>query len=132
MYAAHRAQIWGPYGFKDAFNPSQKWFATDHLGIDQGPIVLMIENYRTGRVWSVFMQHPAIQRGLARAGFVPVAEAKNVQLMPDMAPHTPLPVAQPAHPDTAPPPPQPEAQPPHPDTAPQTPQPEAQPARQRS
>jgi hypothetical protein len=82
MYAAYRTQIWGPYGFKDAFNPSQKWFASDYLGIDQGPIVLMIENYRTSRIWHEFMQHPAVQRGLARAGFAPAAEAQNIPTRP--------------------------------------------------
>jgi hypothetical protein len=132
MYAAYRTQIWGPYGFKDAFNPSQKWFATDYLGIDQGPIVLMIENYRAGRIWHEFMQHPAIQRGLARAGFMPRIEAQSVQPIPDMTPTTPLPVAQPAQSDMAPQTPQPEVQPAHPDMTPQTPQPEAQPAQQRS
>src|SRR5882724_3174198 len=116
IYAAYRTQIWGPYGFKDAFNPSKKWFAADYLGIDRGPIVLMIENYRTGRIWHVFMQHPAIQRSLARAGFMPRIEAQTVQPIPDMTPPTPLPVAQPAHSDMAP----------------QTPQPEVQPAHQRS
>jgi hypothetical protein len=89
MYVTYRTQIWGPYGFKDAFNPSKKWFATDYLGIDQGPIVLMIENYRTGRIWNVFMRHPAVQRGLARAGFVPVTGAKTVQPIPDPAPQSP-------------------------------------------
>ena len=72
MYDTYRTQLWGPYGFKDAFNPSAKWFASDHLGIDQGPFALMIENHRTGRVWDVFMQSAAIQRGLEQAGFVRV------------------------------------------------------------
>jgi hypothetical protein len=53
MYTTYRTQIWSPYGFKDAFNPSMKWFANDYLGIDQGPIVLMIENYRTGCIWNM-------------------------------------------------------------------------------
>jgi hypothetical protein len=132
IYAAYRTQIWGPYGFKDAFNPSQKWFAADYLGIDQGPIVLMIENYRTGRIWHVFMGHPAIQHSLARAGFMPRIEAQTVQPIPDMTLPTPLPVAQPAHSDIAPQTPQPEVQPAHPDMTPQTPQPEVQPAQQRS
>jgi len=132
IYAAYRTQIWGPYGFKDAFNPSKQWFAADYLGIDQGPIVLMIENYRTGRIWHAFMRHPAIQHSLARAGFMPRIEAQTVQPSPDMTPPTPLPVAQPAHSDMAPQTLQPEAQPAHPDMTPQTPQPEAQPAQQRS
>jgi hypothetical protein len=132
MYDTYRTKIWGPYGFKDAFNPSMKWFASDYLGIDQGPIVLMIENYRTGRVWQVFMQHPAIQRGLARAGFLPVAEANNLPPIPEIVPATPQSAAQPPRSDTAPESPLPAAQPAHPDTAPQTPPPEAQPAPQRS
>jgi hypothetical protein len=132
MYATYRTQIWGPYGFKDAFNPSMKWFASDYLGIDQGPIVLMIENYRTGRIWHEFMQHPTIQSGLARAGFMPRIEAQTVQPVPDMASPTPLPAAQPLHSDIAPQTPPSEAQPTHPDMTPQTPQPEAQPTQQRS
>jgi len=69
------AGLWGPYGFRDAFNPTSNpdWYDTDYLGIDEGPIVLMIENYRTGGVWNRFMTHPAIQLGLQRAGFTPVA-----------------------------------------------------------
>ena len=106
MYATYRSQLWGPYGFKDAFNPTQKWFATDYLAIDQGPIVLMIENYRTGRIWHVFMQHVAIQRGLEHAGFAPVP-AGRIHTAPDTAPHPLHPVVQPAHSDTAPHPPPP-------------------------
>jgi hypothetical protein len=88
-----------------------QWFAPEYLGIDQGPIVLMIENYRTGRIWHVFMQHAAIQRGLARAGFVPVTEAKKGQTIPDVASQTPQPEAQPVRHDTAPQPAPPEAKP---------------------
>jgi hypothetical protein len=64
-----RAPIWRPYGFCDAFNLQADWFAPDVLGIDQGPILLMIENHRTGRVWKTFMRAPEIRRGLERAGF---------------------------------------------------------------
>jgi hypothetical protein len=132
MYAAYRTQIWGPYGFKDAFNPSEKWFAADYLGIDQGPIVLMIENYRTGRIWQVFMRHPAIQLGLALAGFLPRIEAQTVHPIRDVTPPAPLPVGQPAHSDVAPQIPPQEVQPAPPDMTPQTPSPEVQPAQQRS
>jgi hypothetical protein len=132
MYDTYRTKIWGPYGFKDAFNPSMEWFASDYLGIDQGPIVLMIENYRTGRIWKVFMQHEAIQRGLARAGFLPVAEARNVQPAPGTVSDAPQSTAQPVSPDTAPEAPLPAAQPAQPEMAPPTPSPEAQPAQQRS
>jgi hypothetical protein len=61
--------IWGKYGFKDAFNLTNFWVATDYLGIDQGPIVIMIENYLNGSVWDRFMQNPDLQVGLERAGF---------------------------------------------------------------
>ncbi len=132
MYAAYRTKIWGPYGFRDAFNPSKQWFATDYLGIDQGPIVLMIENYRTDRIWNVFMQHPAIQRGLARAGFIPMIEAQRVQPAPHLASQTPPPQARPVRHDIAPQTPQSGAQPAHPAIAPQTPPTEAQPTQQRS
>jgi hypothetical protein len=110
IYSTYRTQIWGPYGFKDAFNPSMKWFASDYLGIDQGPIVLMIENYRTDRIWDAFMQHAAIQHGLKRAGFEPVAVAKHLPPVPDATPQKPLPVAQPLRPDMAPATSQPVAQ----------------------
>ncbi len=64
-------QLWGPYGFRDAFNLTRGWWDADYLGIDQGPIVLMIENYRTRSVWNRFMLNSDILRGLERAGFVP-------------------------------------------------------------
>jgi hypothetical protein len=110
MYTTYRTQLWGPYGFKDAFNPSQQWFAPDYLSIDQGPLVLMLENARTGCIWHVFMQQAAIQRGLQRAGFEPVPAMSQVHLTPDMTPQSPLPVPRPLAPDIALPPPQPVAQ----------------------
>ena len=62
-------KIWGEYGFKDAFNLNNGWFATSYLAIDQGPIVVMIENYRTGLLWNLFMQNTQIQAGLTKLGF---------------------------------------------------------------
>jgi len=61
--------LWGKYGFVDAFNPTVNWFASDYLGIDQAPIVLMIENYKTGFVWKYCMKDPVIIEGLKRLGF---------------------------------------------------------------
>ena len=69
FYARYRPRLWGPYGLRDAYNVEEGWFASSYLGIDQGPILLMIENERTGAVWESFMTHPAVQRGLDRAGF---------------------------------------------------------------
>jgi hypothetical protein len=70
FYSQGRQSLWTAYGFRDAFNLRQPWFDTDELGIDQGPIVIMIENYRTQKVWHLFMQNAEVQRGLQRAGFV--------------------------------------------------------------
>jgi hypothetical protein len=77
--------LFGQYGFFDAFNPTYRdatfraqmghivagvaWFDTDYLGIDQGPIVGMVENYRTGLIWRLMRQSPYIKLGLQRAGF---------------------------------------------------------------
>jgi hypothetical protein len=70
FYSHFRPHIWTAYGFRDAFNLSAQWYDNAGLGIDQGPIVIMIENYRTQRVWQLFMQNQEIQRGLQQAGFV--------------------------------------------------------------
>jgi hypothetical protein len=72
FYTNFRQRIWTAFGFKDAFNIGAQWVGLDELGIDQGPITIMIENYRTQRVWHRFMQSDIVQRGLQRAGFFPM------------------------------------------------------------
>jgi hypothetical protein len=62
-------RIWGEYGLVDAFSETHDWYASWHLAIDQGPIVAMIENYRTGLLWNLFMSCPEVQQGLQRLGF---------------------------------------------------------------
>jgi hypothetical protein len=62
-------QIWKRYGFVDAFNPQQGWTAETFLAIDQGPIVVMMENHRSGLLWKLFMAVPEVQNGLRRLGF---------------------------------------------------------------
>jgi hypothetical protein len=62
-------KIWSEYGFVDAFNESKNWVASSHLAIDQGPIIVMIENYRSGLLWNLFMSCPEIQTGIKRLGF---------------------------------------------------------------
>jgi hypothetical protein len=62
-------RLWGDYGFVDAFSETHDWYASWHLAIDQGPIVVMIENHRTGLLWNLFMSCPEIQAGLRRLGF---------------------------------------------------------------
>ena len=84
MHRRYGNYIYGEYGFYDAFNPSFTfdtslrhgrlvpglgWVATDYLAIDQGPIVAMIENYRSGLVWRIMRNNPHVRRGLIRAGF---------------------------------------------------------------
>ena len=67
--ARHGDRIWGRYGFTDAFCEARDWYADTFLAIDQGPIILMIENHRTGLPWRLFMSAPEVRRGLAALGF---------------------------------------------------------------
>jgi hypothetical protein len=84
MRQAYGTHLFSTYGFLDAFNPTFQlevpvrhgkvvpgigWFDTDYLGIDQGPILAMVENHRTGLVWEVMRRNPHIVRGLRVAGF---------------------------------------------------------------
>jgi hypothetical protein len=83
--AKYGDRLYTDYGFKDAINPSftfvdagsttgdtdpvKGWVARDYLGIDQGPILAMLENQRTGLIWATMRKNPHIRRGLERAGF---------------------------------------------------------------
>ncbi len=82
MQSHYGSLLYRQYGFADAFNPTFKgtpatgsvdpklgWFDVDQLGIDQGPIIAMIENYRSGLVWNTMRKNPHIVQGLKRAGF---------------------------------------------------------------
>jgi len=69
FYEVVGEKIWGRFGFTDAFSESQNWYAKTYLAIDQGPIVAMIENYRTGMLWKLFMSDPDVRIGLKRLGF---------------------------------------------------------------
>ena len=84
MRRTYGSDLFTEYGFLDSFNPTydfggrvqhgrvvpgQGWFDGDYLGIDQGPILLMIENYRTGLLWNLMKRNPYIVRGLCRAAF---------------------------------------------------------------
>jgi len=62
-------KVWGEYGFYDAFAPNENWWANSYLAIDQGPIILMIENYRTGLLWNLFMTCPEVTGALDDLGF---------------------------------------------------------------
>lgn len=83
FYSHYRTRIVTSYGYRDAFNLGAQWWGPDELGIDQGPMVIMIENYRTQRVWRQFMQNDVVQRGLQRAGFIPLSfVAPQLQALP--------------------------------------------------
>jgi len=62
-------KLWGPYGFYDAFSETENWYPLKYLAIDQGPIPVMIENYRSGLLWKLFMSCPEIKEGLKKLGF---------------------------------------------------------------
>jgi hypothetical protein len=62
-------KLWGKYGFYDAFSESANWYPSRYLAIDQGPEVAMIENYRSGLLWRLFMSCPEVRSGLKKLGF---------------------------------------------------------------
>jgi PBP1b-binding outer membrane lipoprotein LpoB len=62
-------KLWGEYGFYDAFNPTEGWWANSYLAIDQGPIIIMIENHRSGLLWDLFMDAPEVQTALDKLDF---------------------------------------------------------------
>ena len=84
FYETYGSTLWGFDGFKDAFHPGLGWTAADYLAIDQGPIVLMIENLRSGLLWNRFMANPEIAPMLAAVGFV--ADSASVTGVPLAAP----------------------------------------------
>ncbi len=69
LYEDLGGQLWGKYGFYDAFSESENWFPQDYLAIDQGTIPVMIENHRSQLLWKLFMSHPDVQAGLKKLGF---------------------------------------------------------------
>ena len=68
-------QLWGIYGFRDGFNQTENWFEDVNTGLNQAPIAVMIENYRSGLIWKQFMSNPEIQPALDAIGFVKDASA---------------------------------------------------------
>lgn len=76
FYRDEGAELWGPFGFRDAINQQQDWVANINMGLNQAPQVVMIENYRTGLVWKMFMKNPEIRPALERIGFRPDSDQK--------------------------------------------------------
>ncbi|MGB4434777.1 MAG: glucoamylase family protein, partial [Defluviitoga tunisiensis] len=70
MLSKYGPLVWGEYGFYSAFNVDEIWFSDQYIGIDQGDIILMIENYRTGMIWDLFMSNEHIQEALNKIGFI--------------------------------------------------------------
>ena len=68
-YETMRGKVWGKYGFYDAFSEKAAWYPPRYLAIDQGPEVAMIENYRSGLLWRLFMSCPEVAVGLKKLGF---------------------------------------------------------------
>jgi hypothetical protein len=68
-YGDMKSKLWGEYGFYDAFSETAEWYPQKYLAIDQGPQVVMIENYRSGFLWKLFMSSPEVQSGLKKLGF---------------------------------------------------------------
>jgi exo beta-1,2-glucooligosaccharide sophorohydrolase (non-reducing end) len=62
-------KLWGIYGFRDGFNETENWFEDVNMGLNQGPIVDMIENYRTGLLWKLFMSNPEMEPMVKAIGF---------------------------------------------------------------
>ena len=82
IYENYKDKVWGRYGFVDSFNLDKDWYSDIVIGIDQGPILLMIENYLTGFVWRYFMRNRYIQRAMKLVGF----EEGSKELIPEKPP----------------------------------------------
>lgn len=81
FYEKEGNKLWGPMGFYDAYNPTRNWVADSYLAIDQGPIICMIENYRSGLLWNYFMQNEEIAVALDKIGFVEDSTTVAVPLL---------------------------------------------------
>lgn len=77
IWSEHRDHMWSDLGFFDAFNLDRNWFAPAHLAIDQGPIIVMIENYRSARPWARFMSIPEIQHAMKELNFEPTQDVAS-------------------------------------------------------
>lgn len=71
FYEDPEMKLWGRYGFADAFNKDKNWIADDAIGIDQGALLLMIENYRTGMIWKYMKRNPDLRKAMRAVGFQP-------------------------------------------------------------
>ena len=86
FYTPFRTDIWIGDGFRDAFTLRTNWWDSDVIGLDQVPILIMVENC-SQKVWQVFAQNPEVQRGLAAAGFTRLAGSCVGQFHSELANH---------------------------------------------
>lgn len=91
FYENEGEKLWGPMGFFDAYNPTRNWVANSYLAIDQGPIICMIENYRSGLLWNYFMQNEEITVALDKIGFVKDSTTVSSSPMDDRTEFTIMP-----------------------------------------
>ncbi len=85
FYLSQGNPLFGPYGFYDAMNKSERWYSNQYLAIDQGPIVVMIENYRSGLIWNLGAKVTELQLGLKRMGITePVYKTGFYASLPDL------------------------------------------------
>jgi hypothetical protein len=82
MYEQYKDYVWGKYGFVDSFNRDKNWYSDIVIGIDQGPILLMAENYLTGFVWKYFMKNEYIKKAMSGVGF----KEGSMELVPESPP----------------------------------------------
>lgn len=86
IHEDYQEKAWGQYGFPSGINPSKDWFGPDVIGIDQGSLLLMIENYRSGLIWDVMGRNQPLQKAMESAGFrpgtldIPWPEAPSVRI----------------------------------------------------
>ncbi len=92
IYENHREKLWGRFGPYDAFSIKDGWYDDSYLAIDQLVIVPMIENYRSGLFWKIFMDIPEVRQGLGRMGVEPVSPVNGF-------PHVVVPVGRDHAPD---------------------------------
>jgi hypothetical protein len=71
LYRDLGERAWGTYGPRDAINLGLNWISPSYVGLNQAPITVMVENYRTGLIWKLFMSNPEIRPTLDRIGFKP-------------------------------------------------------------
>jgi hypothetical protein len=69
IFRRYKIQIWGKYGFSNAFNISKNWFDTEVVGIDLGMVLINIENFKTGLIWNLLASHPSMSKSWIKAGF---------------------------------------------------------------